>query len=31
MYNPQNHSDEFLKRNGSAFFRGLKTKWFNFE
>lgn len=23
-YNPQNHPDEFLKRNGSAFFGGLK-------
>lgn len=24
MYNPQNHPDEFLKRNGSAFSGGLK-------
>lgn len=24
IYNPQNHPDEFLKRNGSDFFGGLK-------
>lgn len=24
IYNPQNHPDEFLKRNGSVFSEGLK-------
>lgn len=24
LYNPQNHPDEFLKRNGSVFSEGLK-------